>query len=286
LTGSPGPKQLFHVMGRLKKIAPRRDRRGHLVRARAGERLLSSSTTDSSGRFLLEWMDGGDKEVVIELMDSRGDVSEWVGLTATDLASPPVVSFSGERVVGFARPSRDVDDGSFEAEGDYPLCVTSSCLGATLFWTAPQGSRVSIISDAGVVRAGLPSQGSLVVVESRGRKYTRRVWPAGAGPGQYSERTVEIRRYPSLSLVLDGGIFKAGSSVEFGAAVSCPAGEKGLKVRVASSDVEVVPEFELMIPTGSKWASARVSLGDRMGRVEVTASAPGYTQDGVTLVLG
>jgi hypothetical protein len=285
LTESPGPKQLLHVMGRLKKIAPRRNRRGHVVRARAGERLLSSTTTDSSGRFLLEWRDGGEEKIVIELMDSRGDVSESIGLTATDLASPPVVSFPGERVVGFARPSRDVDDGSFEAEGDYPLCVTSSCLEATLSWTAPQGSRVSIISDAGVVRAGLPSQGSLAVVESRSRKYTRRVWPAGAGPGQYSERTLEIKRYPSLSLVMDGGIFNAGGSVEFGAALSCPAGEKGLKVRVASSDVEVVPEFELMIPAGSKWATTRVSLGDKTGLVKVTASAEGYTQDGVTFVL-
>jgi hypothetical protein len=285
LTESSGPEQHLHVMGRLKKIAPRRDRRGHVVRARADERLLSSATTDSSGRFLLEWRDGGDEKIVIELMDSRGDVSESVGLTATDLASPPVVSFSGERVVGFARPSRDVDDGSFEAEGDYPLCVTSSCLEATLSWTAPQGSRVSIISDAGVVRAGLPSQGSLAVVESRSRKYTRRVWPAGAGPGQYSERTLEIRRYPSLSLVLDGRTFRAGSSAEFGVAVSCPTGQEGAKVRVASSDVEMVPEFELMIPTGSKWASARVSLGDRTGRVKVTASALGYTQDGVTFVL-
>jgi hypothetical protein len=287
MEASAGSAPMVHVMGRLKKVAPRRERRGHLVRARAGIRILSSSTTDSSGRFLLEWRGGTDEKTLIELIDSRGDVSESLWLTPADLLSPPVISFSGERVVGFARSSREVDgEGSFEADGDHPLCVTSSCLEATLSWTAPPGSRVSIISDAGVVRAGLPSQGSLVVVENRSRKYTRRVWPAGAGPGQYSERTVEIRRYPSLSLVLDGGIFKAGSSVEFGAAASCPAGEKGVKVRVASSDVEVVPEFELMIPTGSKWTSTRVSLGDRTGPVKVTASAPGYTQDGVTLVLG
>jgi hypothetical protein len=73
--------------------------------------LLSSSTTDSSGRFLLEWRDDGRNEkTVIELIDSRGDVSESFGLTAADLVSPPVVIFSGERVVGFGRPSKDFDE--------------------------------------------------------------------------------------------------------------------------------------------------------------------------------
>ncbi|MDA4114391.1 MAG: hypothetical protein OK474_10120 [Thaumarchaeota archaeon] len=287
MEASSGLASLRFVMGRLKKVAPGRDRRGHSVRARAGERLLSSSTTDSSGRFLLEWRDDGrHEETAIELIDSRGDVSESLELTAADLLSPPVVIFSGERVVGFGRPSKDIDgEGGFQAEGDYPLCVTSSCLQATLSWTAPPGSRVSIISDGGMVRAGLPPQGILSVLEDRTRRYTRRVWPAGAGPGQYSEKTLEVKRYPSLSLVVDGRTFETGSSVEFGASTSCPAGGNGLTVRVATSDSATVPPFELTMPAGSKWASTRVILGRKTGLAEVTAFAQGYARDAVFLAL-
>jgi hypothetical protein len=176
--------------------------------------------------------------------------------------------------------------GSFEAEGDHPLCVTSSCLEATLTWKSSRGSRASIFSDGGgMVREGLPHVGSLRVLEDSSRRYTLRIWTAGAGPDRFSERTVEVRRYPSLSLVLDGDAFRVGSWAEFGAATSCIAGDEGLMVRVTSSDTEMVPEFELRIPSGSRWASTRVSLGDKTGQVEVTASALGYARDSVTFSL-
>jgi hypothetical protein len=284
---SPPGTTFFRVAGRLRKIAPAAERRGHVASARAADLSLTSSTTDGSGRFLLEWRgDMPDDGISIELLDLRGNVSESARLTAADLVSPPVVEFSGDGVVGFGRPSEGVDPGdTFEAEGDHPLCVTSSCLDAALTWTSSQGSRISIFSDGEAVREGLPHRGSLSVIEDSSRRYTLRIWPAGAGPDGFSERTVEVRRYPSLSLVLDGDTFKAHSWTEFGAATSCAAGEEGLTVRVTSSDLEMVPEFELAIPVGSRWASTRVYLGEKTGPVEVTASAQGYTRDAVTFAL-
>ena len=231
----PPGTTFFRVAGRLMKIAPAAERRGHLARARAGDLSLSSSTTDGSGRFLLEWRgDVPDDGVSIELLDPRAEVSESASLTAADLVSPPVIQFSGDGVVGFGRASEEVDPrGSFEAEGDHPLCVTSSCLEATLTWTSSQGfSGLDILG----WRGDGPRGASARWLAERHRGQQPMVHSAHLAsrrePRSVSERTVEVRRYPSLSLVLDGDAFRVGSWAEFGAATSCIAGEEGLTVRV------------------------------------------------------
>jgi hypothetical protein len=281
------PRGKLFVMGRLKKNAHPSERRGHAVRASSGDHVLDSTVTDGSGRFLLEWNDDGNEVgVVIELLTTGGGVAESIEVARGDLESPPVVVFSGEGVVGTPTPNvigerRD----RFEAEGDYPVCVVSSCQELTLNWVSPEGSRVSILSGGKPIREGLPAVGLLKVTDASSARYTRRLWLAGAASNQYTDKTVEVRRYPSLSLVLYGTALWRPGQGEFGASISCPAGSEGLTVTVRSSDSDIVPDFEIMILPGTTWATARVVLGPKKGVVNVTASAPGYARDGVTLTL-
>jgi hypothetical protein len=275
-----------HVMGRLKTSASRKELRGHVVRARTGGRLLDSTTTDSAGRFLLRWDAVGDEKITaIELLGA-GVVVETIELAAADLVSPPVVGFSGKDVIGFGGAEMENGRGMvFEADGDSPLCVTSSCIEVTLSWAVQPGTKVSLLSGEEVIREGLEAHGSLKVIEEDIKKYTLRTWSPGAQPGDVSDRIVELRRYPSLSLVMGGTRFGSGSTVDFGASISCPAGDGGLEVTVLTSDPELVPGTELKIPAGSTWASTKVRLGDKSGTAKITATAPGYVRDGVTFVV-
>jgi hypothetical protein len=167
---------------------------------------------------------GDERKVAIELLGVGGKVTESVELTGAELLSPPVVGFSGEELVGSANTTGVGDSEQiFEADGDHPLCVTSACIPVTLSWAAPLGSKVSIISEGETLREGYPPHGSLKVVGSRSRSYTRRMWLLGAQEDTFSDLTVEVRRYPSLSLVMEGARFKVGSLVEFGASISCAA---------------------------------------------------------------
>lgn len=272
------------VVGRIKKIGSALERKGHSVMARSGDRLLASSKTDGTGRFLLEWPDDpGEDGITIELLDGRGAVSESVVIPRAELSSPPIVAFTGEGVVGFSS-SREENTrrDRFEADGDYPITVSPACQEVTLYWVCPEDSRVSIVSEGETPRSGLPSSGSLKVAESRSRAYTRRVWPAGAAIHEFSDRTVEVLRYPSLSLVLYGLQLWTPGQGEFGASTSCPAGEEGLTVVVTSSDKEMVPDFQIPVVPGSNWATSRVPLGPKKGVVKLTASAPGFARDEVT----
>jgi hypothetical protein len=275
------------VTGRLSKLAPPEERRGHAVQARTGRLLLDSSVTDETGRFLLEWTDNGAKaNMLIELLDPRGAASESVELTMADLDSPPVVVFSGEGVVGTGNSGKDADRGDrFEAEGCHPVCVASSCQEVTLSWTGPEGSRISILSGGRLLHDRPSSAGSLKVSDARSSTYTRRIWLAGAGPDQFSDRTVEVRRYPSLSLVVYGLTLRTHGQADLGASISPPAGDGGVIVGVRSSDPEMVPDFEIRIPPELSWATTLVSLGSKEGVVTLTASARGFARDAVTLSL-
>ncbi|MDA4136810.1 MAG: hypothetical protein OK449_07430 [Thaumarchaeota archaeon] len=276
-----------HVMGRLKVIASRKELRGHVVQARANGRVLDSSTTDSAGRFLLRWDAAAEEKTAIELFGAGGSVVETIELTAADLLSPPVVGFLGKDVVGFGVAEVEDDSGvAFEADGDYPLCVTSSCQQVTLSWIAPSSSTVSVVSDGDVVGEGLPAQGTLRVFARDSKKYTRRAWLPGDPKGRFSDLTLEVRRYPVLSLVVEGAALRSGSEVELGASISCPAGSSGLLVSVMTSDMEMVPPSEIWIPAGSSWGTTRARIGSKAGRVKMTAVAPGYTRDGVTMDVG
>jgi hypothetical protein len=248
--------------------------------------VLDSSATHSAGRFLLKWASSDETKVSIELLSATGSVVESIELTGEDLTSPPVVGFTGSGAIG-SLGKEEVEDtgGVFEADGDYPLCVTSSCIPVILSWNAPSASKVSIISDGKTLGDGLPSQGSLKVVEDSTKKYTQRTWLQGAPPGEFSDRTVEVRRYPSLSLVMEGTRFRRGNMVDFGASISCPAGDGGLKVTILTSDADVVPMSELTIPAGSTWMRTKVRLGENAGNAKVTATAPGYVRDGVTFIV-
>ncbi|MGD0637751.1 MAG: hypothetical protein ABSA72_06905 [Nitrososphaerales archaeon] len=261
------------------------DLRGHRVRARSGEHVLDSSTTDETGRFLLEWTGPTtDGVTVVELLDSNGAVTESVGLASTDLDSPPGVTFSGEGAgnAGASHGERDRIDG-FDADGHYPVWVTPSCLEVTLSWTSPEGSRVSILRDWSPFREGLAHAGTLKVTDSSSGSYTRRTWLGGAGPDEFSDLTVEILRCPSLSLVVSGSELRTGGREELGASISCPAGDQGVTVRVRSSDQETVPDFEIRIPPGAVWATAIVQLGPKSGSARITGAAPGFAQDTVVL---
>jgi hypothetical protein len=276
-------------MGRLKAAAPRKGLRGHAVRARAGVRVLDSSRTDGAGRFLLRWVAGAAEaeKTAIELLSARGAVVESVELAAADLVSPSVVGFSGKEVaVAGPGGAEELGTGSgIDADGDHPICVTSSCIEVTLSWTVPAGARASLLSGSEVVCDGLVAGGSLKVVEASTRRYTLRTWPPGAGLEDFSDREVEVRRYPSLSLVMEGSRFRRGTLVDLGASISCPAGDGGVKVTVLTSDAGLVPETVLTIPAGSRWASARARLGEMPGTAKVTATASGFVRDGVTFVV-
>ncbi len=163
--------------------------------------------------------------------------------------------------------------------------MASACQEVTLSWISPPGTRVALISGGKALRDGLASRGSVKVVATRSTRYLKRAWPSGSEPGRRLDLSVEVRRYPSLSLVMDGNTFRTASSAEIGASISCPAGDEGLSVEVASSDLGMVPRFEIRIPPGSVWGSTRVSLGRNDGTVKVTGSAPGYARDEVTFNL-
>ncbi len=198
--------------------------------------------------------------------------------------SPPAVAFYGEGVLvtGTSNEASDRMDG-FEAEGQNPVCVALSCQEVTLSWTCHEGSRVSILRDGETFREGLAHVGLLKVTDSGTASYTRRRWLVGAEPDQYSDRTVEVLRYPSMSLVLYGKRLWTGGRGEFGASISCPAGDEGVTVRVRSSDPETVPDFEIRIPPGAVWGQVQVPLGQRGGVAKITGSAHGYAQDTVIL---
>jgi hypothetical protein len=274
-------------MGRLTAVAADQDRWGHSVQARRGALVLSRSVTDGAGRFLLEWGDAGEGEdVQVELLNEDGRAVESARVGAADLSSPPVISLSGKGVRSRAREVVDGELDSFRAYGDFPLCVTSSCQEVTLTWSSPPGSTVSIHSEKGPVRERLPARGSLKVFEKGSRTYARRALLSGTREVRVSELTVEVRRYPVLSLVLDGARFEIGREIEIGASISCLAGERGVVVTVLSSDESMFPQTELIIPPGAQWTTKRVRVGVKAGRVDAMAMAPGFVRDGVTFQIG
>lgn len=283
---APPQKKRLYVMGRLKTVASRKQRRGHVVTVGLDGRDLGSAITDSAGRFVVEWPDEPAEDgFSLNLLSADGRIEESQRITRTDLFSPPVISFSGDSVLNSVRSERDVrQDDRFEADGDYPLCVTSSCQQVTLTWTAPKGSVVSILSEGSVVAEGLGEVGMLEVFSETTRRYTRRAILPGAS-GASSDLTLEVRRYPAMSLVVQNDTVKAGSEVEFGLSTCCPAGEEGLVVTVLTSDANMVPQFQVKIPARSAWGEAKVRLGPKIGRAKLVATARGYTRDGVSLDL-
>lgn len=274
-----------HIVGRLERVVQKGKLRGHRVQVRVERRVLDATTTDGAGRFTLSWIAGNDEKAVVELLDHSGKVAETAELTVEELVSPSVIGFSGEKVIG-ARGFQSESDPEliFEADGDHPLCVTSSCIPVTLSWMAPDGCRVSIVSDAETILDDAPPVGSLDVTASGNCAYTLRA-SSRESEEPVSEQTLEVRRYPSLSLIMEGSRFKKGSIVNFGVAISCAAGRDGLNVTILTSDPEMSPEVNLTIPRGANWSNARVRLGEKTGKIRMNATAPGYVRDGVTFII-
>ena len=273
-------------MGRLQTFAPKEKLRGHVVRAREGETTLDASVTDGAGRFLLQWPAPVRGAIIVELLGPEGEAPESVTLTASELVSPAVVLFSGRRVIE-DRPAETRDDSglTFEADGDYPLCVTSSCIEVALSWRTPPGTKVSILSGDRLIRDELTASGSIMVTEKGSKKYTLRVRAPGTLAEHLPERIIEVRRYPSLSLVVDGTSHRVGSRIDLGVSLCCPAGQEGVKVTVLTSDQELVPVTEMLIPPGSSWAATTVALGSKPGTADLTATAPDFVQDGISLAV-
>ena len=273
------------AVGRLAEV-PIGSRRGHAVRARAADAILDVTQTDGSGRFLVEWVQGGQEPgqspVSVELLDAGGAVSESIELSEEDLVSPPVLAFSGAALAPAASGGR-ARRGGLEADGDSPVCVASSCIEVVLSWSEPPGSRVSILPEGEPPLAGLPAEGSMRVTGRSSRRYAKRVWREGARPEECSESLVEVKRYPSLSLVYEDRAYRTAEVAEFGVSTSCDAEGSGLRVSVLTSDAETFPQFELTVPRGSRWAVVPVRVGGRPGEVSIVARAPGYARDAVTL---
>jgi hypothetical protein len=278
-----------HIVGRLRIVAPAKELRGHAVRAHTGGRVVDCTTTDGAGRFLLTWSSSSaiEETTAVELLNRSGAVVESVGLSPHDLVYPSVVEFSGRGVLGSSPAGPQERSGlAFEADGDYPLCVTSACIEVTLSWRAPARSSVSILSEAGqTIRDGLGSLGSLRVLERETKKYLLRAYGLEGSFETSQERVLEVRRYPSLSLVLEGSRFKTDNTIDLGVSISCPADRGGLGVMILTSDPDLVARTEFTVPAGSTWASTEVRLGRKTGAVEVVATARGYVRDGVTLVV-
>ena len=264
------------IMGRLKPWAPENRLRGFVVRARAGGRVLDSSVTTGAGRFLLSWSSGHDETTSIELLDANGDIAASTDVDKTDLVSPPVVVFSPARMPRPMPESGERDLPVLLADGDHPVCIASSCADVTLSWTGPIGTKVAILSEGKVIKKGLEPVGSLRVSEAGARRYTMK-----AEEGELGDSVVEVRRCPTLALVMQGTRFERGTLVDFGLSISCPAGPGGLVARLLTSDPGVIAGAELAIPEGHTWGSTRVNAG-KPGKVEVTACAPGYSRDGVS----
>jgi len=273
------------VMGRLRAAADTKALRGHTVRARSTGRVLDRTMTDSAGRFLLEWH-GENEDVTVDLLDDGGTVVESISLASADLVSPASIGFRGQKLLSRGKPEPKDDRAVvFEADDDSPICVTSSCIEVTLSWALPSGSVASIACRGQPVKESLESAGSLKVVERGTCEYALRFLRPGGLEGVYSEKKLEVRRYPSLSLVTEGTTFKKGSRLTLGVSLSCPAGSDGLRVSILSSDEGIIKSTEMNVVPGATWVTTALVLEGRAGKAEVTAKAEGQVPDGVTILV-
>ena len=189
------------------RAAPRSEAPAYVVRVIVEGRVAGSTTTDPRGKIPARSgpADLPTSVFSLELLDPDGRVVESTPLVDADLVSPPVVSFSGEggSLVRAAESAWYPDD-SFDADGDVPLCVTSSCQQVTLSWTAPNGSKPFFRNlrwrDGG---RGVAAHGTLHAFAKDCKTYSSaRVAPRGPQGEVCSDLTVEVRRYPTLSLVV------------------------------------------------------------------------------------
>ena len=231
----------------------------------------------------MEWGDEvADERIVVELVAPGGEVIESAELAVHELESPPTVTFSGRNLLSRDMPTllSDPED-EFQADGDYPILVSQCGQEAVLSWALPAGVPVEILEE-GRSLGDLPSKGSIAVTGWVSRRYVRRGAAAGTNQRAFPDRELEIRRYPSLSLVLDASVVRPSSVLELGASVSRAAGEPGLTVVGRTSDDRLVPPFVISVPPGATWATTRIAVGDRRGRVTVTGLAKGYVRDAIT----
>ena len=97
--------------------------------------------------------------------------------------------------------------------------------------------------------------------------------------------TVNVKRFPTLSLYFEEGNLRRCRPLEVGIAISCPAPENGLPVTLLSSDPAKVESGHVVIPSGENRAAVSLEVGAQAGQVELTGLAPGYLRDSVHAVI-
>jgi hypothetical protein len=268
--------------------------RGYIATGGYGGRVFDRTTSDGTGRFVLEFEResvAGLDFIDIYVTSASGARAGASRLRVTDLDSPPVVILRAIRnpAMPLAAAARTGPIRRFAVNGETTLLVDSSCSEVVLDWevgegSAPRDLQVVLSVDRRMIDPDLPLQGSVSLRDRSSAEYALAVGDPTHAGAILDRRTVKVKRFPTLSLCFEDA---PGwhQSLQMGVAISCPAPEGGLPVTLVSSDKGKVGEGHFVIQKGQVWGVASLECGTRTGGVEVTGMAPGYLRDSVRLVV-
>ncbi len=255
--------------------------------------MLDRTTSDGSGRFLLEFRGKMAREmefVDVCVLSSSGARIGAERVRMLELDSPGVLLFQAAQtmpVAASAEPGGPIV--RFLANGEPSLLVESSCMNTTLEWAVnaleSAELHVSLLADGRPIASGLPAVGSYSVDGSGTSVYTLAVrTSSGSGSSSHSKRLI-VKRFPTLALCFESTTLHRNGPISVGLMISCPAPKEGLRVRLVSSDPQKVTGGDALIPAGGKWATVGLVAGDEAGDVEVTGIAAGYLRDAVRITI-
>ncbi len=179
----------------------------------------------------------------------------------------------------------------FVANDEPTIVVDSSCASAILEWTVGSpiddtgGLQVVLAENGRPIARDLPARGSYSVKNRTTAVYTLSVRARSGSEASVDSQTLTLKRLPTLTVYFEDVPIKANTRIPFGVMISCPAPDRGLTVRLVSSDPTRAEGGEVEISPGSTWASTTLLCGVRTGEVEVTGIATGYLRDTVHLVV-
>lgn len=275
------PARPEYAIGRVRTSARDASVVGYRVIASAMGKILDETITDGSGRFLLEWKSRGPGPVLVELLGASGEALQRRELPEDELWSPPAITFETDEtrtIHGRGGETQVV----FLADGDRPVRVEAGCHPVALTWEAPAESKVTLTSGGELLGRGLHSQGTLTVKESTTKTYGLSV-ETHAGGEPLPAVTLQIRRYPSISLFFEDNRIVQDSVVKAGISIGCPAGRGGVEVTLLPDDASRLHPARVTIEEGSTWAPVEIRTGKKGGRAEMTAFAHGYLRDMVVI---